>query len=73
MKLEIEINEGDDLTWLEVWRDQSAIVRDRAPKRLLPFIIRLLLGLWNLKSANFDSQETLDGKLSGKWYRRQRR
>jgi len=21
MKLEIEINEGDDLTWLEVWRD----------------------------------------------------
>ena len=32
MKLEIEINEGDDLTWLEVWRDHSAIVRDRAPK-----------------------------------------
>ena len=28
MKLEIEINEGDDLTWLEVWRDHSAIVRD---------------------------------------------
>ena len=32
MKLEIEINEGDDLTWLEVWRHHSAIVRDRAPK-----------------------------------------
>ena len=32
MKLEIEINEGDDHTWLEVWRDHSAIVRDRAPK-----------------------------------------
>ena len=32
MKLEIEIHEGDDLTWLEVWRDHSAIVRDRAPK-----------------------------------------
>ena len=37
------------------------------------FIIPLLLGLWNLKSAIFDSQETLDDKLSGKWYRRRRR
>jgi hypothetical protein len=32
MKLEIEINEGMTFTWLEVWRDHSAIVRDRAPK-----------------------------------------
>lgn len=30
MKLEIEINEGDDLTWLELWRDHSAVVRDYA-------------------------------------------
>jgi hypothetical protein len=30
MKLEIEISEGDDLTWLELWRDHSAIVRDHA-------------------------------------------
>ena len=24
----IEISEGDDLTWLEVWRDHSAVARD---------------------------------------------
>ena len=35
--------------------------------------IPLYLGLWNLKSAIFDSQQTLDDKLSGKWYRNRRR
>jgi hypothetical protein len=31
MKLEIEVNEGDDLTWLKVWRDHSALLCKCAP------------------------------------------
>jgi hypothetical protein len=31
MKLEIEINEGDDLTWLEVWRDHCALAAKLTP------------------------------------------
>jgi hypothetical protein len=31
MKLEIEITEGDDLTWLKVWHDHSALVAKSAP------------------------------------------
>jgi hypothetical protein len=31
MKLEIEVNEGDDLNLLRVWREHCAVFRDHAP------------------------------------------
>jgi len=31
MKLEIVINEGDDLTLLQAWREHCAVFRDHAP------------------------------------------
>jgi len=31
MKPEIEINEGDDLTLLRLWREHCAVFRERAP------------------------------------------